>query len=115
MSDVGLKYDEGKVRWDLLPYGALEEVARVYTFGVSKYAAWNWRKGIAYSRCFAAMMRHLVAWYWRRERCDPESKCHPLAAVAFYCMNIMQYEQDGLDSFDDRPSKYLLGLTESVK
>lgn len=37
-------------------------LARVLTFGAKKYAAHNWRKGLAYSRCYDALQRHLVAW-----------------------------------------------------
>jgi hypothetical protein len=104
MMSGGLKYDDGKARWDLLPMGALHEVTKVYTFGVGKYEAWNWRKGIVYSKCFAAIMRHLFAWWWDREERDAESGCHPLSAVVFYCLNIMQYEQDQAHGLDDRPS-----------
>lgn len=105
MSELGgLKYDGEKPRWDLLPMGALEEVVKVYTFGVKKYEAWNWRKGIAYSRCFAAIMRHLFVWWWKREEKDAESGCHPLSAVVFYCLNLMQYELDQAQGLDDRPA-----------
>lgn len=90
----GVKYDVGKIRWDLMPYGPLEEVAKLYTFGAVKYEPWNWRKGIAYSRCFAALTRHLFDWWWNKKSKDDESGCHPLAAVVFYCLNFMQYEMD---------------------
>lgn len=102
MQPGGLKYDDGKVRWDLLPMGALEEVARVYTFGVKKYDAWNWRKGLLFSQCAAAFLRHWVAWWWKGERVDPESGCHPLAACVFYLLNFMTYEMDGRKECDDR-------------
>jgi hypothetical protein len=99
----GLKYDEAKTRWDLLPMNALEEVAKVYSFGCQKYEAWNWRKGLTFSRCYAAVMRHLYAWWWKGETIDPESGCHHLASVAFYVLNFMCYEQDGRKDLDDRP------------
>jgi len=105
MSDSGLKFDTGKVRWDLLPVGALEEVAKVYTFGCEKYEAWNWRKGLAFSRCAGAMMRHWFAWWWKGEKYDQESKCHHLAACTFYLLNFMCYESDGREELDDRPGK----------
>jgi hypothetical protein len=110
MSTGGLKYDAGKIRWDLLPLGALEEVAKVYTYGCQKYTvgdvtgAWNWRKGIGYAKCFASLMRHLHAWWWKRETLDQESGCHHLASVAFYVLNFLCYEQDGRKDLDDRPS-----------
>lgn len=100
---AGTKYDDGKIRWDLLPYQGLEEVARLYTFGATKYESHNWRKGISYSRCFSGLMRHLYRWWVLREKYDSESGCHHLAAVIFYCLNFMQYEWDGTTHhIDDR-------------
>jgi hypothetical protein len=110
MKPGGLKYDGDKIRWDLVPLGPLEEVAKVYTYGDRKYTvgeergAWNWRKGIGYAKCFAALMRHLHAWWWKGETLDPESGCHHLASVAFYVLNFMCYEQDGRHDLDDRPN-----------
>jgi len=59
----GTKHDEGKLRWDLVPWDAFEEVVRVYTHGASKYGDNNWM-GLedAENRYFAALVRHLVAW-----------------------------------------------------
>lgn len=53
-----VKNDAGKERFDLLPHGPLFELARVYTLGGAKYGDYNWTKGMAYGRIFAAMMRH---------------------------------------------------------
>jgi len=99
----GMKYDGGKVRWDLLPFSALEEIAKVYTFGAKKYEDWNWYKGIKYSRCIAAMLRHLCAWWWGREQYDKESGCHHLAAVGFYVFALLEFDLSGkYIQFDDR-------------
>ena len=57
----GTKYDAGKPPLDLLDPAYLEGVAAVLGFGANKYAAHNWRGGIAYSRLIAAAMRHLAA------------------------------------------------------
>ena len=67
-----VKYDNEKPRMDLLDPVALEGLAKVLTFGAQKYAAHNWRKGIANSRLIAAMLRHLFA-IMRGEDIDPES------------------------------------------
>ena len=37
MHDQQHKYDGGKVRWDLLLWEEVEDVARVLTFGAAKY------------------------------------------------------------------------------
>ena len=104
MSNEGKKFDTDKLRWDLLPMGALEEVAKVYSFGSVKYDAWNWRKGLSFSRCAAAFMRHWFAWWWRGETHDQESGCHHLASCTFYLLNFMTYQQDGRKDLDDRPT-----------
>lgn len=43
MSD-GVKYDEGKDRWDLLPFAQVRKVVKILTFGASKYSPNNWQK-----------------------------------------------------------------------
>lgn len=50
----------------------MEEIAKVLAFGAQKYAAHNWRKGIAYSRLLDAALRHLYA-FADGEDTDPES------------------------------------------
>lgn len=59
---IAVKHDAGKERWDLLPYGALGDVAKVMTHGATKYGDRNWEGGISQQRLMAAMMRHIAAW-----------------------------------------------------
>lgn len=68
----GIKFDNGKPPMSLLDRHAMEEIANVLAFGAQKYAAHNWRKGIAYSRLLDAAMRHLFA-FADGEDNDPES------------------------------------------
>lgn len=68
----GLKHDGAKVQLDLLSPLWLEQVGWVLTFGAKKYAAHNWRKGIAISRLIGASLRHILA-FLRGEDNDPES------------------------------------------
>lgn len=60
---TGLKFDEGKRRWDLLPFEAIDPILDVIAFGANKYAPENWR-GLASAkqRYFAALLRHLSKW-----------------------------------------------------
>jgi len=75
----GLKYDDEKLRWDLLPYEIMEEVVKVLTFGAQKYKINNWKKvECGKMRYFAAAMRHLVAWY-KGEENDSETGLNHLA------------------------------------
>ena len=102
-TSVGLKYDAGKLPWDLLPPEATEQIVEILDFGQKKYAAWNWAKGISYSRVFSATMRHLWAWY-RGEENDPEtSKSHlaHAAACIVFLLYFTKYRESYKD-FDDR-------------
>lgn len=74
----GAKHDGGKCPLDLLDTEWEEAVGDVLAFGAKKYDAHNWRKGIAYSRLFAAVRRHMNQ-FWRGEDFDSESSLHHLA------------------------------------
>lgn len=67
-----MKFDDNKVRYDLLPPEFLEGVAKVLTVGAAKYAPNNWRKNTELWRYEAAMMRHFEA-YRSGEYLDPET------------------------------------------
>lgn len=99
----GHKDDSGKLRMDLLPVVPLFLLSDVYTRGAKKYADHNWRKGLKWSRIFAALLRH--AWKWfNGERCDPEDGQHHLASVAWCAFTLMEYERSHPE-MDDRPEQ----------
>lgn len=87
--------------YDLIPPEALAEVARVYGYGASKYAARNWERGYAWGLSFAALMRHAWLFWWRKNR-DPESGLHHLAHAVFHCFSLMTWERTHPE-LDDRP------------
>jgi Domain of unknown function (DUF5664) len=95
-----LRYDGGKERLDLIPSGALFELARVYARGAEKYKEWNWVKGTSFRRVFAALLRHSYKWA-RGESIDPETGCHHLAHAAFWCFALMTWEKSHAGE-DDR-------------
>lgn len=86
----GLRYDGGKLRYDLLPPDALEELVKVYTQGAKKYAENNWLKGMSWSRVFGSLLRHAWA-FWRGEILDPETGCHHMAHVAWNAFALCTY------------------------
>jgi len=98
----GRKDDTGKLRYDLVPVGALEKLAEVYTIGARKYTDRNWEQGLKWGRVFAAMMRHGWSW-WRGEKIDPVDGQHHLASVAWCAFALMTYE-DTHPELDDRVS-----------
>lgn len=96
----GRKDDGGKARYDLIPPELLEATAAVLTFGAAKYGERNWEKGMNWGRPFAALMRHMWAW-WRGEKADPETGMshlwHASCCIAF----LIAFEQRKIGG-DDR-------------
>lgn len=111
----GKKFDEGKVRMDLIPPELLFAVGRTLTYGADKYGDRNWEKGMRWSRVFAAMMRHMWAWWGGKgpttksflfgELDDETSYSHLWHASA--CISfLIAYEERGVGE-DDRATKKL--------
>ncbi len=100
---TGEKKDDGKSRWDLLPYDAIGGVADILTIGSIKYQARNWELGINYGRVFGALQRHLSAW-WMGENTDKESGRSHLDHALTELMFLSAYEKRKMIQFDDRPN-----------
>lgn len=100
----GVKFDDDKLRYDLVPAEAMEELVKVYTVGANKYGPLNYLNGICFSRILAAIFRHLWAWVMGEEA-DKETGLHPLAHVAWGCFTLITYSKRGYGpSWDDRRS-----------
>jgi hypothetical protein len=89
-----------KPRLELLPGAALEQIAEVLTFGANKYGAHNWCRGARWGRYFAALLRHLFAW-WRGEDLDPETGMSHLAHAGCCLLFLMEYQRNSWGT-DDR-------------
>ena len=100
MKEAGLKFDGGKAPLSLLDAYALEQTAQVLAFGAQKYAAHNWRGGIASSRLTDAALRHMWA-YVDGEDLDPESGLPHLAHAMCCLMFALRMARDRPD-LDDR-------------
>jgi hypothetical protein len=96
----GVKHDQEKARWDLLPFDALDEVAIVLRYGAQKYAARNWEHGMAWGRLLAAALRHLAAWAIGIE-VDEESKLPHLSHAACCVLMLLALAKRGVGT-DDR-------------
>jgi len=97
----GVKFDDGKTRWDLLPWDALEEIAKVMTFGAKKYGDRNWEKGIAYGRLIRAAVGHITSWAMRRD-VDSETGLSHLAHAGCCVLFLLAYILRGVGE-DNRP------------
>ena len=86
-ANEGVKHDHGKPMFRLIPQHALEEVAKVMTFGAQKYAPNNWMLvPSGHDRYVDAALRHINA-HLRGDRHDDESSLSHLAhAVASLMM-----------------------------
>ncbi|MEM9423266.1 MAG: dATP/dGTP diphosphohydrolase domain-containing protein [Spirochaetota bacterium] len=92
--NIGQKHDQGKPRYDLLPFDGLESTIRVLEFGANKYGKNNWRRvenpEVRYA---AAAMRHLAA-YLKGEPTDSESGLSHVAHAACCCLFLAELEQN---------------------
>lgn len=96
----GVKNDQGKLRYDLLPPEGMDALVEVYTVGARKYADRNWELGMSWGRIYAAMLRHAFRWL-AGESHDPVDGQHHLASVAWCALALITYEQRGVGT-DDR-------------
>lgn len=97
------RFSKGKIRHDLIPPWAIEEIAKVYTYGCKKYDDDNWRKGMKWKeKVIGPLERHLNKWL-RGEKIDDESNCHHLAMVIWQCICLMMYEKYDLGQDDRNP------------
>ena len=79
--DEGLKFDEAKLRYDLIPPIATKALAEVLSFGAKKYKPNNWQLvSDGEARYTAALMRHFEA-YRTGEDLDQESGMSHLSHV----------------------------------
>lgn len=111
----GYKLDGGKARWELAPFDAFEALVNVQTWAVDKkargeraYPERNWERGMSWSRCFGAMIRHAWKWWFGkmtgRSSFDEESGMSHIWH-AFTCAGfLVAYEMRQMTEFDDRPS-----------
>lgn len=99
---MGVKYDAGKIRTDLVPVEGITAVADILGVGAKKYAARNWEQGMDWSRPYGAALRHLFAW-WGGEKVDPDTGRSHLWHAATNIFFLICYEQWGKGK-DDRPT-----------
>lgn len=100
MSDEAKKFDDEKIRLELLPFAALEEIGKVFTYGAKKYADHNYRLGMKRSRLLAAALRHLFMWSKGVDR-DEESGHYHLAHAGCCVLMLIDAHLHNLGT-DDR-------------
>lgn len=103
METEAVKADDGKVDWTLVPFEALEGMARVLEFGAKKYSRNNWKTGggFKWTRVLASCLRHLFA-FMRGEDNDPESGLSHIAHAQCNLLFIAYYLKMKNTAKDDR-------------
>ena len=62
INENGVKRESnnGRGRWELMPFEGLEELAKWYEAGAIKYGDRNWEKGVDVQDCTNRMIRHAI-------------------------------------------------------
>lgn len=108
----GLRFNEGKLRYDLLEPFAMEQLAKVFTKGAEKYEPNNWLKGMEWSKCLASLKRHVAA-FEKGEDFDKETGCFHLAHAAWNALALVSYAKhypQGDDRLNVTRPKLRIGL-----
>ena len=83
--EIGIKFDESKLDWTLIPWEAMEEVVKVLEFGAIKYKRDNWKHVEPKERYDKAAIRHRIA-YQKGEKIDSETNISHLAHEICCCL-----------------------------
>lgn len=89
----GMKFDDGKRDFTLLPWDSVENIVEVLEFGAKKYSRDNWRYvDDAKHRYTKAALRHMIA-YTKGEIDDPESGMPHLAHLGCCILFLMELDK----------------------
>lgn len=122
------RYNQGKLRWSLLPVRAMEKVVEVYTKGAHKYTIYydeegnevlgsdvpynfpgltivddganNWKKGLPFTNLLDSCKRH-IAEYEKRTEIDEDLGTHHLANAIWNLLTLIEGERR-FPHLDDR-------------
>jgi len=99
-SVTGLKFDGNKPKISLIPTEAITEMAIAFTYGANKYAADNFKNGVAYRRLLDAALRHILAISNNEDEDSESGNTHIGHALASLAM--LAYMMKNRPEFDDR-------------
>ncbi len=94
------RFNEDKLRYDLIPPSVLKALAEVFTYGAKKYGEHNWEKGLSWSSVLASAFRHFEA--LRSGEDYDESGCLHAANLMANIAFIIEYYKSHPE-LDDRP------------
>ena len=104
MKDAGERFNNGKLKWSLVSYKALEPMVQVLMFGAQKYSSWNWSKGLSWTDTTDSLQRHLNS-FLEGEDDDKESKLHHVGHIlcnAMFLSYMFLFRKDMDDRHKDK-------------
>lgn len=109
VDNKGVKYDQGKRGWALLPFDAVAKIVDVLDYGAGKYAPRNWERGMDWDRVFSALIRHLTDWWEKVDKGrgpgrDSDTGFSDLWHAGCCILFLIAYELRNIGN-DNRPQK----------
>ena len=83
--EKAIVYNDGKPKWSLVYYPAIEDMIRVLEFGCKKYDKNNWKKPMNREEILESIQRHLAKLF-EGEEIDSESLEHHISHIMARCM-----------------------------
>lgn len=102
---AGLRYNEGKLAYDLIDPFQIEALAKVYTMGAKKYGRFNWSKGQAWTTVLASLKRH-IAEFEKGNDYDAESGNLHMVHAAWNALALVTFHRT-YPQGDDRVHRYM--------
>ena len=103
MKELANRFNEDKLRYDLIPPSVLKALAEVFTYGAKKYGEHNWEKGLSWTSVLASAFRHFEA--LRAGEDYDESGCLHAANLMANIAFIIEYYKSHPE-LDDRPKRW---------
>lgn len=101
----GLRYNNGKDRYDLLEPYAIQQLVKVFSRGAEKYEPYNWEKGMKWSSVLASLKRHVAAFEQGKDL-DDETLLPHMAHAAWNALALVSYMKIA-PQYDDRRFRFL--------
>lgn len=101
----GYRYNQGKLRYDLVQPEAHRDFVEILTMGAEKYEDRNWENGMSWSSVLASLKRHIAAFEMGEDYDKETGKLHIAhAACNVHFLNAYYHI---FPEGDDRPKKFL--------
>lgn len=101
----GMRFNQGKLRYDLVHPKAMEDFVQVLTDGAEKYKPRNWENGLSWTSVLASLKRH-ISEIEKGEDYDKDSGRLHISHAACNVHFINAFYHD-FPQGDDRPKKFL--------